>query len=153
MSDRALKHKIRNLKKLELRLRYGYTFDMISNPAYTKQLQGLKLVWKDFFGEADKGKKVKYPFTSLESKSKDELNRIFEEYWLFVYIKIYQERGIGMIDFYHTELLQYLGLPLDAEKSDIKKKFRELAKIYHPDAGGDKERFLELMEVMKHYDK
>ena len=151
MNDRELKQKIRNLKKLEIRLRYGYSFECSSDPSMTKRLQNLNLVWGDFFGESNNKRKVKYPFHMLENKSKEELKSIFDEYWLLVYVKIYQERGIGMIDFHLTELLKYLELPLDSDKSTIKKKFRELAKVYHPDAGGDRRQFEELMDMMKNY--
>jgi curved DNA-binding protein CbpA len=42
-----------------------------------------------------------------------------------------------------------LGLRSDADENDIKKKFRELAKKYHPDAGGDAAMFIELMDDYK----
>jgi DnaJ-class molecular chaperone len=31
--------------------------------------------------------------------------------------------------------------------AEIKKRFRELAKQYHPDLGGESERFIDLMDV------
>lgn len=34
----------------------------------------------------------------------------------------------------------------DADINAVKKKFRELAKEYHPDVGGDSEKFIDLME-------
>lgn len=40
-----------------------------------------------------------------------------------------------------------LGIPPDSSEEDIKKKFRELAKKYHPDRGGDPEKFKEIMEA------
>lgn len=152
MNGRELKQKIRNLKKLELRLRYGYSFDTVSNQTLTKHIEKLPLVWKDFFGSNNSTQKVKYPFAVLENMSKAEVKKVFEEFWLFVYLRIYQEQGIAMIEVHQAELLQYLDLPLDADKPTIKKKFRELCKVYHPDAGGDSKKFLELMEVMKHFD-
>jgi hypothetical protein len=66
MNGRELKQKIRNLKKLELRLRYGYSFNTVSNQTLTKHIEKLPLVWKDFFGSNDDTKKVKYPFNILE---------------------------------------------------------------------------------------
>lgn len=42
-----------------------------------------------------------------------------------------------------------MGLPFDADVTAIKKKFRELAKKYHPDTGGDSTKFIELMENYK----
>lgn len=41
------------------------------------------------------------------------------------------------------------GLPPEADEKEIKRKFRELAKIYHPDTGGDSEKFMELTEEYK----
>jgi len=40
-----------------------------------------------------------------------------------------------------------LGLSADCSIDDIKRRFRELAKKYHPDCGGDSERFIELIGV------
>lgn len=152
MNGRELKQKIRNLKKLELRLRYGYSFDTVTNQTLTRQIEKLPLVWKEFFGGSDSTKKVKYPFHVLENMSKAEVKKVFDEFWLFVYLKIYQEQGIAMIEVHQAELLHFLDLPYDADRSTIKKKFRELCKIYHPDAGGDSKKFLELMEVMKYFE-
>ena len=39
-----------------------------------------------------------------------------------------------------------MGLAPDASATDIKRRFRELAKKYHPDSGGDQSKFIELME-------
>ena len=35
------------------------------------------------------------------------------------------------------QALAVLGLPPDATRQQIKRRYRELAKIYHPDRGGD----------------
>ena len=40
-----------------------------------------------------------------------------------------------------------LGVKRDATQDDIKKAFRKLAAKYHPDAGGDEEKFKELSEA------
>ena len=40
-----------------------------------------------------------------------------------------------------------LGVKRDATQDDIKKAFRKLAAKYHPDAGGDEEKFKELNEA------
>ena len=40
-----------------------------------------------------------------------------------------------------------LGVKRDASKSDIQKAFRKLAAKYHPDAGGDENKFKEISEA------
>lgn len=45
-------------------------------------------------------------------------------------------------DYYKT-----LGVPRDATKDQIRKAFRKLARKYHPDAGGSKEKFEEINEA------
>lgn len=42
-----------------------------------------------------------------------------------------------------------MGLPPDATTGTIKSKFRELAKKYHPDLGGDSGKFIELMNTYR----
>lgn len=42
---------------------------------------------------------------------------------------------------------EILGVPVDAEKEDIKKAFRTLSKKHHPDAGGDPEEFKKISEA------
>jgi curved DNA-binding protein CbpA len=44
---------------------------------------------------------------------------------------------------------QILGVPEDADEETIKKAFRELAKKYHPDRGGDPERFKKIVEAYR----
>src|SRR5205807_9038903 len=50
-------------------------------------------------------------------------------------------------DLYDPALLSLLGLPAYASAQELKSRFRELAKRYHPDCGGDSEKFIELMDV------
>jgi DnaJ-class molecular chaperone len=45
--------------------------------------------------------------------------------------------------------LQKLDLPANATSSDIKKRFRQLAKQKHPDYGGNSAQFIELMEIYR----
>jgi len=42
---------------------------------------------------------------------------------------------------------QILGVPEDASEEQIKKRFRELTKIYHPDRGGDPEKFKQILKA------
>ncbi|HLB45697.1 MAG TPA: J domain-containing protein [Anaerolineales bacterium] len=48
---------------------------------------------------------------------------------------------------YDPQLLSLLGSSPQADIAEIKKRFRDLAKRYHPDLGGDGEKFIELMET------
>ena len=43
-------------------------------------------------------------------------------------------------------MLAQMGLRYDADNNAVKKKFRELAKKYHPDMGGESTKFIEMME-------
>ncbi|GIW67606.1 MAG: hypothetical protein KatS3mg096_474 [Candidatus Parcubacteria bacterium] len=42
---------------------------------------------------------------------------------------------------------EILGIPEYSSEEEIKKKFRELVKKYHPDRGGDPEKFKEILEA------
>lgn len=44
---------------------------------------------------------------------------------------------------------QILGVPENASEEEIKKRFRELAKKYHPDIGGDPEKFKKILEAYR----
>lgn len=44
---------------------------------------------------------------------------------------------------------QILGVPENADDETIKKAFRELAKKYHPDRGGDAEKFKKIVEAYR----
>lgn len=46
--------------------------------------------------------------------------------------------------------MAFLGLPMTATLEEVKKKYRELAKQYHPDTGGDKEKFIKLNTAYEH---
>ena len=45
------------------------------------------------------------------------------------------------------DLYEELGLKKNATKNDIKSSYRSLVKIHHPDAGGDKDRFLAIQNA------
>ena len=44
-------------------------------------------------------------------------------------------------------LYEELGLKQNATKSEIKSSYRSLVKQHHPDAGGEKERFLAIQNA------
>lgn len=81
--------------------------------------------------------------------NKEEIKDVINEYFYNVYYRMYKENGLEDMQTYDSEILTQMGLPFHADLSEIKKKFRELAKQYHPDTGGDREKFIELMENYK----
>lgn len=133
-----VKKKLRQLKKLEADTRFKGI-----------QLTGKEeLVWNKFFStRSEFDTSVKYPMNYLMIVDKQEIKRIFSEFFYMVYFQYYKENGITMKNIYSSELLGMLGLPPDSTLNDIKRKFRELAKQYHPDCGGDSEKFIEMLEV------
>lgn len=47
------------------------------------------------------------------------------------------------------EWVKVLGLPKTASKDQITSKYRALAKVHHPDAGGDPKKFAEITKAYK----
>jgi hypothetical protein len=133
-----LKRKLRQLKKLELKIRFK------DRPISGSQ----KLVWDVFFStRAENDSSVKYPFPQLLQMSREAFKVIIEEYFYRLYFQNFQENGLRVADVYDPQLLSLLGLPPYAGLPEIKQRFRELAKRYHPDHGGDSEKFIALMET------
>lgn len=140
-----IKRKIRKLKQLEMKIR----FNGIKHPHQN-------LVWDRFFDlnetspNETSSMKAKYTLRMLASMSQEEYKNVIDEYFSVIYKEHHQENGItGIQGIYDPAILSRLGLPLDADENDIKSKFRELAKQYHPDAGGDAAMFIELMDDYK----
>ena len=52
-----------------------------------------------------------------------------------------------MADAYDPGLLSLLGLPPNATFQDIKRRYRELAQVHHPDHGGDHDAFIEVVDA------
>ena len=46
-----------------------------------------------------------------------------------------------------TSSFEFLNLELNATQDDVKKRYRELAVVYHPDKGGNNDKFIELTEA------
>lgn len=136
-SDDQLKRKLRQLKKLELRIRFK------DQPITSTH----KLVWDVFFSTKVDDSSVKYPLASLLKLNREEFKAIVEEYFYRLYFQTFQENGLEAADVYDPQLLSLLGLPAYAGMMEVKARFRELAKRYHPDHGGDGEKFIELMEI------
>jgi hypothetical protein len=132
----SLKRKLRQLKKLEIAIRFK------DAPAP----QPARLVWNTFFSTKP-DETVRYPLPTLLQMDRPQLKSVIEEYFYHVYFRHDQERGLTRADVYDPQRLALLGLPPYAGPDDIKKRFRELAKRYHPDMGGEGEKFIELMEI------
>jgi curved DNA-binding protein CbpA len=64
-----------------------------------------------------------------------------------VYFRKYEENGLYFQELYDPSLLSVFGLSPSASPEDIKRRFRELAKKYHPDLGGSSEKMIELLEA------
>ena len=106
-----------------------------------------ELVWNKFFDlKNEAGKNVKYSIMELSEMTKDEFKDVITEYFYYVYYCFYKESGLIDYSTIDAEILTQLGLPIYADNIEIKKKFRELAKTYHPDNGGDSAKFIEIMK-------
>ena len=77
MQRSELKQKIRTLKKLELKLRYGLSFNYVTENASSKEIDNLPFVWKEFFclHEFDCNS-ARYSFNRLAQMEKDELKQV-----------------------------------------------------------------------------
>jgi len=132
-----VKHRVRKLKQSEKVIRFRDD----PNP-------GAAFVWYGFFDLHDTPTgKARYTLAELSSMHRDEYKRVVAEFYALVYYKYYLENDIVNVNMYSPSLLAKLSLPYNAEEQDIKKRFRELAKEYHPDTGGDASKFIELMQV------
>ena len=138
LSLAQLKRKLRQLKQLELTIRFG-------RQPLPKQPT---LVWSVFFStKAADPAAVKYPLSRLLQMDHQELKAVFDEYFFRVYTQTYQDQGFTHADVYDPQLLALLALPPYVGLAEIKQRFRALAKRYHPDQGGDSEQFIELVEL------
>ncbi len=142
-----IKRKLRNLKKLEIKIRTG-------NAGYPENAAvkpvKMKLVWDEFFNVNGAGiRKGRYSVENIAAMSKENFKEIINEFFFNVYYKYNMENGMASYYMYDPEILKWMGLPPDSGFEDIKKKFRELAKKYHPDTGGDGDKFIKLMENYK----
>lgn len=125
-----IKRKLRELKKLEIRLRLG-----------GEAALGRALVWDGFFG-----RDAKYPPEALAAMGREAFKRVVEEYFALVYYELLRENGIARaVGAYDPALLARLDLPYAASETQVRDRFRALAKLHHPDAGGDPEAFIALM--------
>ena len=137
--DADLKRRLRKLKHFEIRLRKQN--NMQSDTA---------LVWDKFFdlNKIPKNKAL-YTLEKLAEMSREEYKATVDAFFARIYYELYIYKGFINDNIYDPELLAQLGLPPLADEAAVKKRFRELAKKYHPDSGGDPEKFIELMKVYR----
>lgn len=140
MVKEELKRKLRQLKKLEAQIRFNNS----QSTPYEK------FIWNEFFSTKDEDDgSVRYNMRNLSGMKHERLKEIFSEYFYQVYFLYYKENGIIAEGVYDPGLLSMLGLPSDASTEMIKSRFRELAKRYHPDLGGESSKFIELVNTYK----
>lgn len=133
-----LKRTLRDLKRMEINIRFGGDAETAHG----------KLVWDEFFSlKSSKKVHTRYDLQAILHMSRDEFKVVLSEFFYFMYFRIYREKGFSGVNFYDPTLLEILDLPLGASEQEIKNKFRTLAKKHHPDMGGDAEKFIELMDV------
>ena len=133
-----LKRKMRNLKKVEERIRFN---NVNSN-------NRKHFVWDQFFStRLENDTTVKYSLYMLIHMDKQHFKEVIEEYFYSVYFQKYKENGITIKDIYDPELLSALNLLPGSSIGDIKTRFRELAKKFHPDHGGDENKMIEILEA------
>ena len=134
-----IKRRLRELKRLEMKLRFG-----------TAKVERPSLNWDVFFDTRESGlSKAKYTLHHLAGMSHDQYKSVINEYWSFVYNKLFNDYDLQAGVNLDTVILLKWGLPYDADAVAVKKRFRELAKLYHPDTGGDADQFIALMEDYK----
>lgn len=134
-----IKRRVRELKKLEIKIRFGGLQQYARN-----------MVWDTFFNlHEPPSSNAKHTLPALLIMTRDEYKAVIDEFFAKVYYEFYKENGITGTKSYDPAVLAHLGLPHTADKKDIKKKFRELAKEYHPDSGGCSKKFIKLMNIYK----
>ena len=138
-TEANLKRKLRDVKRIEIALRFN------GNAAAAEG----KLVWDEFFSlKTNLNHEVRYTYRDILKLDRQKLKEVLDEYFYNVYYRIYQENRLTLGSLYDPNLLYQIGLPALANQADIKRRFRELVKKYHPDLGGDSEKFIELMQII-----
>lgn len=145
-----IKRKVRKLKMLEIKIRFPGMAFADGKQGLSGQLKNKRLVYDEFFDlHNSPAVKSKYSIRELAGMDKDEFRNIISEFFFNVYYRFYKENGIVSVHLFDPDGLAQMGLSYDADMDAVKKRFRELAKKYHPDTGGDSAKFIELMENYK----
>lgn len=145
-----IKRKLRQLKKLEVKVKTTEQGWHNTKPPLNEN-EHKQLIWNKYFDLKDySSKKIKYSLDILSGMTKDEFKEAINEYLFYVY-SYYSGENTFNVHFIDEEILTHLGLPMYADATEIKRKFRELAKEYHPDNGGDSKKFMELIDKFKNF--
>ncbi len=142
-----IKRKLRELKRFELKMYSASSkqeFDSNFSPVKNNNID---LIWSKYFDLKEENQKhVKYTIQQLMIMNKEDFKAVMNEYICHLYYWYYVKKGFSNSYNMDEEFLAQLGLPVYADPDEIKRKFRELAKLYHPDNGGDSDKFIEIME-------
>lgn len=134
-----IKKKLRTLKQQEIGIRTNYGDTGVN---------GIRLIWDQYFStKTIDDQTVKYSLKKLSRMNHDDRKAVFDAFFCSVFIQHYKENGIPITDMFDMGLLSYFGLPATATMEDIKSRFRYLAKINHPDKGGNSDVFIEILEA------
>jgi len=145
-----IKRKLRELKKIEIKMRFQ-DYELYNNKTKSsKEMKNVELVWNQFFTLKEEAvKNVKYSLDQLSSMTKEEFKEVINEYFYHLIYRHYYESGFRDTFMIDPKVLTRFGLPITTDITEIKRRFRELAKRYHPDNGGDRSKFMDLMEEYK----
>ena len=134
-----LKRRIRKLKHIEKTIR-----------AQNSLSNDIPLVWDKFFDLKNfTDSKALYTLPKLAGMSREEYKSVVDSFFARIYYEVYAFKGITNEVIYEPALLAQLDLPPIADEITVRKRFRELAKEYHPDSGGDHEKFVEFMRIYR----
>jgi glyoxylase-like metal-dependent hydrolase (beta-lactamase superfamily II) len=132
----SLKRKLRELKRLEDKIRFAHIPDTATK----------KYIWDEFFSTRHEDDlTVKYPISILLKFNNEALKKAFEDYFCSLYFRMYKDMGLNFNVVKDPGFTDYFGLDPGASVEEIKKKFRKLAKKYHPDHGGSNEKMIEVL--------
>ncbi len=149
MTEDEVKRRIRRLKQAERKIR------SFSAAAGGTGGSARDMVWDRFFDLSGAGKgKAAHSLQDLAAMDRVRYRETVDEFFACVYYEWYKENGIGSLQgVYDPALLAEFGLGAAADEGDIKRRFRELAKRFHPDTGGDAPQFAGMMEIYRRLKK